>query len=83
MLICHLNCFDLHQTIYLLNENKEIKTVGISTVEDLPEIFKALASEYNQNQIRIFGNENIAKKIKEKINAEYNNIIVEVNKKDV
>ena len=83
MLVCNFNLFDLHQNIFLVDKKGKTKCVAISSLEDLGNTLEIMCLKHKENKVKLFGNEEYAKKIKENINSKYSNIEIEVNDKNV
>lgn len=68
-----INPFDLDQTIYVFNNNTELKRFPVKSIEEIPEQVLALSAQYNIHQVYINGflNEDIIKKIRKEEYSKY------------
>lgn len=75
-----INPFVLSQTIYIFNNNTELKRFSVKSIEEIPEQVLALSAQYNIHQIYINGflGEDVIKKIREKEFLKYKNNILEI-----
>lgn len=61
-IICNIQMFDLHQKIYLLDENGEQKEIGTAVaLNQLPEKIIELCSAYKIHNVHLFGMDAYAK----------------------
>lgn len=83
ILTCNFNLYDLHQSIYLIDEETEtMKKLCICTVDEIGNHMAQLASQLDINKIHLYGNNEYVNDIVNKIqssNYNSNNIKIEVN----
>ena len=84
---CELHMFDLHQNIFVIDDDGTQTCVAIASMEELPEVISAISDSRGINKIILTGNTVFGKAVSEdiiaysKMHYSYNNIEVEVMKR--
>ena len=83
ILTCNFNLYDLHQSIYFIDEETNtIKKLCICTVDEIGNHMAQLANQLDINIIHLYGNDEYINDIVNRIqssNYNSNNLKIEVN----
>ena len=83
VLTCNFNLYDLHQSIFLVDQEEDtVKKLCICSIDEIGNHMAQLASQLDVNNIHLYGNKDYAESIINTIrqsNYNSNDLRIEVN----
>lgn len=64
---CEIHLFELHQNVFIIDDNNNIKQSAITTIENLPKAINAVCDKEKTYNIVLGGNSIYGEALKEKI----------------